>query len=78
MSTYGAPTGGGPTVGFASPLIANVAEPGDIALYVVAVAAILVVGLALLGVDTVVKRLGEWRRRRAENADARPDHHRKD
>jgi hypothetical protein len=45
--------------------VANVTEPGDIALYVTAVLVILVVGLALLGMDTVLERLDRRRRRKA-------------
>lgn len=48
-----------------SHLVANVTEPGDIALYVTAVLVILVVGLALLGMDTVLERLDRRRRRKA-------------
>jgi hypothetical protein len=56
-------------------LIANVTEPGDIALYVTAVVGILVVGLVLLGIDTVVERLG---RRRGINAATGDSTHQED
>jgi hypothetical protein len=45
-------------------LFANVAEAGDIALFAMLFAATLVVGLTLLGIDAVVRRLGERVRKR--------------
>ncbi len=48
-------------------LVANVAEAGDIVLYVMVLAATLIVGLALLAIDAVIGRLGarsERKRRR--------------
>ena len=52
-------------------LIGNVAEAGDIILLAFALVLTLLVGLALVGIDTLVGRLG--RRQRDESAGRRPD-----
>jgi len=50
--------------GFNLPFVANVAEPGDVALYAVVLALTLAVGLALFGMDSAVGRLKEKRQDR--------------
>lgn len=49
---------------FNVPLVANVTEAGDVVLFAIVLATTLVVGLALLGIDAVVGRLGRRRARR--------------
>lgn len=74
------PTEEGHTVSLNQPL-ANVTEAGDIVVYTMALVAILVVGLALLGLDAAVGRLGRRRARkrlllpegRAEQRDRTPE-----
>lgn len=60
-------------------LVANVVEAGDIVLYTGLLAAILVVGLVLFGIDTVVGHLDDRssrkRRRRLSAIDAADDVH---
>ncbi len=51
-------------VSFELPLVANVAEPGDIVLVAFVLVLTLLVGLALVGVDSLVGRL-----RRGPNTD---------
>ena len=45
-------------------LVANVTEPGDVALYAIVLGVTLAVGLLLLGIDALVGRLGRTRARR--------------
>lgn len=46
---------------FGVSLVANVSEAGDIVIFAIVLAATLVVGLALLGIDALVGRLREKR-----------------
>jgi hypothetical protein len=63
----------GRTVTLDLPLVANVTEAGDIVLYAMVLGATLVVGLALLGMDAAVRRLGRRRARRRPLVDVGAD-----
>ena len=59
----------GDDISHGTPLVANVTEPADIALFAFLLVTTLTVGLALLGVDALVRRI----RLRARHPGRRPE-----